>query len=250
MNNHPASRYIQAVVVNHNTSKYTELMLRSLFDRHPAPLDFSVTVFDNASQEDTVALEDYAREKGIPLLPSGFELKTEFNSHGEILRRFVLEHPECVYYLFLDADICFLESDTILTMRHELEQDPGAFGIAPRLSADGALEIPSEYRDKVYHSRLHPCCALVKNTALFRRVVEEIGFSCVKYLWAEREDYLDTFQLMTKVMKTHNAHPLQSSKMVLHFFSVSYDWEPSEVMAFKAALRDRLLEEVRSRVSG
>ncbi len=246
MNNHPASKHIQAVVVNHNTSRYTELMLRSLFARHPADLDLSVTVFDNGSQDDLAPLEVYAKEKGIPLLPSGFELKTEFNSHGEVLQRFVLEHPDCAYYLFLDTDTCFIENETLNTMLQELEHDPDVFGIAPRMSSNGETEIAREYRETVYHSRLHPGCALVKNTALFRRVVEGIGFSCVKYLWADREEYLDTFQLMTLVMKTHNVRPLLSSRMVLHFFSVSYDWEPPEVMAFKAKLRDRLLKELRS----
>jgi hypothetical protein len=245
MNIQSASKYIQAVVVNHNTSSYTELMLRSLFAQHPAPLDLSVTVLDNGSQDDTRALEEYAREKGIAFLPSGYQIKTKFNSHGEILRQFVLEHPECGYYLFLDADTCFIENDTLNTMLRELEQAPDAFGIAPRLSSNGETEIPRDHWEQVYGSRLHPCCALVKNTTLFRRVVELIGFSCVRYLWAGREEYLDTFQLMSKVMQTHDMRHIQSSRLVLHFFSVSYAWEPPEVMAFKAGLRDRLLEELR-----
>lgn len=250
MHNDIVSKYIQAVVVNHNTSQYTELMLRSLFARHPDSLDLSVTVFDNGSQDDRVMLEEYTRDKGVSFLPSGFPLKTAFNSHGEILQRFVLEHPDCVYYLFLDADICFLENDTINTMIQEVENDSSAFGIAPRLSSNGEGEISREYWKKVYHSRLHPCCALVKNTTLFRQVVETIGFSCVKYLWASREEYLDTFQLMTMVMKTHSFRPMLSSKMVLHFFSVSYDWEPSDVIEYKAGLRDRLLDNLRSLENG
>jgi Glycosyl transferase family 2 len=250
MNNNPTSKYVQAVAVNHNTSKYTELMLRSLFTRHPAFLDFSVTVFDNGSQDDTRALEDYTQENGVAFLPSGFELKTEFNSHGEILRRFVLEHSDCVYYLFLDADTCFIEHDTLNTMIQELEQDPGAFGIAQRLSSNSETEISSDYWKTVYDSRLHPCCALVKNTTTFRQVVEDIGLSCVKYLWANHEEYLDTFQLMSRAMKTHKFSHILSSKLVLHFFSVSYNWEPPDVMAFKAGLRDRLLEELRSPARG
>src|SRR6185436_20247198 len=130
MNNSPTSKHIQAVVVNHNTSRYTELMLRSLFARHSSDLDLSITVFDNKSQDDRNTLEAYTREKGIPLLPSGFELKTDFNSHGELLQRFVLEHPDCAYYLFLDTDTCFIENETLSTMLQELERDPDAFGIA------------------------------------------------------------------------------------------------------------------------
>jgi hypothetical protein len=245
MNNNSSSKYIQAVAVNHNTSKYTELMLRSLFARHSPSLDLSITVFDNDSQDDMTALEAYAKSKGIPVVPSGFELKTKWNSHGEVLSKFVLEYSDCVYYLFLDADTCFIEDDTIDTMIWELEQDQMAFGIAPRISSNGETEIGEEYWEKVYDYRLHPCCALVKNSAEFRRVVEEIGLSCVKYLWADGEEYLDTFKLMTMVMKTHGYRHILSSKMVLHFFSVSYHWEPQHVMEFKAGLRDGLLGELR-----
>jgi hypothetical protein len=249
MNNNPSSQYIQAVVVNHNTSKYTELMLRSLFARHSSDLDLPVMVLDNGSQDDKTELEAYAKGRGIPVVKSGFELKTKWNSHGEVLSKFVLEHPDCVYYLFLDTDTCFIQNDTMDTMLWELEQDPMAFGIAPRISSNGETEIEEEYWEKVYDYRLHPCCALVRNTAVFRRVVEEIGLSCVQYLWAEGEEYLDTFKLMSMVMKTHGYRHILSSKMVLHFFSVTYDWEPQHVMEFKAGLRDRLLEELRNQES-
>ena len=116
----------------------------------------------------------------------------------------------------------------------------------PRLTSNGDHEIQEQYWDRVYHSRLHPCCALVKNTPLFRRVVEEIGFSCAKYLWADREEYLDTFQLMTMVLKSFGSPYIRSSKMVLHFFSVSYVWETAEVMEWKAGLRDKLLQELQN----
>jgi hypothetical protein len=245
MNNQSSSQYIQATVVNHNTSKYTELMLRSLFTRHPSDLDLSITVLDNNSQDSMRELEAYTREKGIPIRPSGYELKTKWNSHGEILRKFVLEHPDCNYYLFLDTDVCFLQEDTLPVMVQELEQAPTAFGIAPRISSNGESEIEEKYWEVIYKSRLHPCCALVRNTPVFRRVTEELGLSCVQYLWAAGEEYLDTFKLMTMVMSTHGLSHILSAKMILHFFSVSYDWEPPHVMAYKAELRDRLLEEYR-----
>lgn len=121
-----------------------------------------------------------------------------------------------------------------------------SLGIAPPITSNGDTEIEEEYWEKVYDYRLHPCCALVKNTPVFRRVVEEVGFSCVQYLWAEGQEYLDTFKLMSMVMKTHGCRHILSSKMVLHFFSVSYDGGPQHVTEFKAGLRDRLLEELRN----
>lgn len=245
MNNHPSSQYIQAVVVNHNTSQYTELMLRSLFVHHPGGLDLGITVLDNGSQDERGELEAYARQKDIPIVPSGYGLQTKWNSHGEILRKFVLDHPDCRYYLFLDADTCFIQDDTLNTMVGELKQESSVFGISPRLSSNGENEIEPEYRERIYTSRLHPCCALVKNTPIFQRVVETVGLSCVHYLWAHGEEYVDTFELASRVMKTHGCRHNLSSKMVLHFFSVSYEWEAPAAMKCKAALRDKNLEKLR-----
>ena len=244
-----SSYHVQAVTVNHNTSRYMELMLRSLFAKHSSDLDLTVTVYDNASQDDMTDLRMYAESKRIPILQSGFTTETENNSHGEVLSKFVLEHPDCTHYLFLDTDVCFVEDDTLDVMLEELEESTDVFGTSPRMSWDGVVEIPEETRKAIpdlYETRLHPCCALVKNTSLFRHVVEEIGLSCAKYLWANGEEYLDTFKLMTKVMKTHGLRHIISSKMVLHFFCVSYVWEPTKHWdEMKANRRDALLKALR-----
>ena len=240
---------IEAISVNHNTSAYMELMLRSLFARHPAGLNLSVTVLDNTSQDDMASLSAYAARKQVQLLPSGFTAATMNNSHGEVLRRFVLDRPSCTHYLFLDADVCFVEDRTLHTMLAELEQAPGAFGVGPRMSWDGVGEIPAAVRQAnpdICDARLHPGCALVRNTPLFRRVVEEVGLSCVKYLWAEREEYLDTFKLMTMVMRTHGLVHMLSSKLILHFFCTSYDWDDEATRQHKQRVRDKLLGELRA----
>jgi GT2 family glycosyltransferase len=137
---------IAAVSVNHNTSAYMELTLRSLFTRHSNDLALELTVFDNTSTDDMSELRRYAAKMNVPIIPSGYSLTTEYNSHGDILRRFVLEHPDCTHYLFLDADVCFIETDTIPTMLAELERTPTLFGIGPRMSWDGVTEIPIEVR--------------------------------------------------------------------------------------------------------
>ena len=238
---------IQAAVVNHNTSAFCELMLRSLFAAHPGLPNFSVTIFDNASTDDMSGLRAFAAQAGVPLLPSGFPLETANNSHGEVLRSFVLNNPACDYYLFLDADAVFTQPGTIPAMLRELEAAPDAFGAGPLMSWDGVhpYEAVDENPD-VYRARLHPCCALIKNTPLFRSVVEEIGLFCAKFLWAEREEYLDTFKLMTKVMKTHGLRHIITSQVIIHFFSVSYEWDPEQYRRAKLARRDELLAQFRS----
>ncbi len=240
---------IEAVTVNHNTSPYMELMLRSLFAHHPDHLNLLLTVLDNASTDDMSGLKTYLRSKGLSNAQTGFSTSTRNNSHGEILSRFVFDHPHCTHYLFMDADVCFLEDHTISTLLEELEQQDDAFGIGPRMSWDGVEEIPEDVRkdnpDKC-DARLHPCCALVKNTPLFRLIVKEIGLSSAKYLWAERDEIADTFKMMTKVMKTHGLQHIISSRMVLHFFCVSYICESTKHWnEAKARRRDGLLSKYR-----
>lgn len=237
---------IQAAVVNHNTSAYTELMLRSLFAMHPGASYLSLRVFDNESTDDTSGLRAFAAQVGVPVLPSGFSLETEWNSHGDVLRTFVLENPHCDYYLFLDSDVVFVQPETIPGMLRELQSVPDAFGAGATQSWDGLQPIPGPVDNPdVYAARLHPCCALVKNTPLFRTVVEEVGLFCAKLLWAEHEEYLDTFKLMTKVMKTHGLRHIITPQMVLHFFCTSYDWDPEELKQIKMKKRDELLEKLR-----
>ncbi|MDT7784018.1 MAG: hypothetical protein QOF58_2437 [Pseudonocardiales bacterium] len=236
---------VSGVVVNHNTSTYAELLLRSLFARHGSGLDLDVTVYDNESTDDTAGLRAYAAARGIPVLPSGFGRGMPHNSHGAVLDRFVLEHPDCDYYLFLDSDVVFIQDDTLHTMRAELEADESAFGVGARMSWDGEAEVPQAALDQnpgIYADRLHPCCALVRNTPAFRRVVEEIGLGCAKLLRPDREEYVDTFRLATMAMRTHGYRHIRSAKMVLHFFCVSYD--PS-FLESKNRRRDALLHALR-----
>lgn len=240
--------HIEAISVNHNTSSYLELMLRSLFARHSPSLNLTLTVFDNASTDDRSGLLRFAGEIGVPVQQSGCTTETNHNSHGEILQRFVLEHPRCSHYLFLDADVCFVQQDTIPVMLRELEGSDDLFGIGARMSWDGVTEIPEDVRNAnpdLYQARLHPCCALVKNTEIFRDVVREIGLSCVEYLWADHTEYLDTFKLMTRVMTTHGLHHGISSQMVLHFFAVSYNWEPIQLREHKQRRCNELLAMLR-----
>lgn len=235
---------IHAVTVNHNTSAWTELLLRSLFVQNPE-LRIDLTILDNASEDDTRALARAADRFGVPIIQSGFTTRTENNSHGEILRRFVLDpsHQQASHYLFLDADVCFTQTSTVRRLIDALDQDGAAFGAGPRMSWDGESELPTEVarNPALYEARLHPCCALVRNTPLFRRVVGAIGLSCVDYFWAERTQYLDTFELMTMVMRTHGLRHVIADALVMHAFAVSYpnDWE--SLLPEKERRRDRWL---------
>lgn len=243
---------IQGVVVNHNTSLFTELCLRSLFAMHDASLDMAVTILDNNSQDNTSQLQAYTTAQGIPFQSSGFTLETANNTHGEVMRDFILKHPDPQYYLLLDTDICFLQRDTLLTMQHELEADEHLFAVQARMTVNGIDELPgsgwhinanspialedivgvgSEKKHQgLLQPRCHPGCTLIKNTAVFRRVVEHVGLSTA-WLFGETQPmrgFYDTFGLTCLVMKTHDQQYSLSSAMVQHLFSVSYNDEAME----------------------
>lgn len=249
---HRSKPRIRAVVVNHNTSAWTELAVRSLFVQNDG-LDLVLSIYDNSSSDDMAGLRDAAEQFNMPIVQSGFTTQTTHNSHGEVLRNFVLDpaHEDCSYFLFLDADVCFTQQGTVARLVEALGEDERAFGAGPRMSWDGETVTPAERKlaernPALYESRLHPCCALIRNTPVFRWIVEEIGLSCASILWAENDAYLDTCELMTRVMRTHGFHHLIVDTLVMHAFGVSYpnEWEGS--LPEKHARRDAWLARMRS----
>lgn len=223
--------------------------MRSLYAQHSG-LDVALTIYDNSSTDDQRTLRRAAASLGVPIVQSGFTTDLPGNSHGEVLSRFVLDpaNADCEHFLFLDADICFTQPATIERLANALAADPAAFGAGPRMSWDGEPLPPEQLAQQVqnpaiYETRLHPCCALVRNTPLFRGMVREIGLSCAELLWAgEKREYLDTFELMTRVMRTHGRrHLVVDDALIMHAFGVSYpnDWEST--LPAKQARRDAWL---------
>lgn len=124
---------IEAVLCNHSTSAFAELAIRSFYQTHPDDAAARFTVMDNASQDPTDSLEAYLAGRGIPFVQSGHDSATQqANSHGEVLQRFVQTHPDCDYYLLLDADICFVTPHTVYCMLEELQRDPDAWAVQAR----------------------------------------------------------------------------------------------------------------------
>lgn len=100
---------MRVVLVNHNTSPYAELALRSLITMNPNT-HFDITLIDNASSDDTSALLAWTFEQDITVEQAGFTTSESANTHGEGAEAFVLRAPPTDYFLFLDADACFLHA--------------------------------------------------------------------------------------------------------------------------------------------
>ncbi|NKB66331.1 MAG: hypothetical protein GKR89_04670 [Candidatus Latescibacteria bacterium] len=299
---------LNIVLVNNNTSIYAELAARSFFAMHGEREDIRFTIMDNSSQDETTVLKAYAKSAAIDFRQSGLDAtQTKVNSHGEVLRQFVMDNPECSYYLLLDADICFIKPNTVDTLIKELNEHNDIWAVQARSRrATAPLFGPapptvrqdiSQYRNreladqkKLYlhcstkpkpptgtstpwveppkinvreldeegrrqplttlvgspKPRCQPCCTLVRNTPVFRRVADRIGFSSA---WmfenaVEGAGIYDTMALMTAVMTTHQQVYLVSSCGVMHFWKVSYGLhEPT--MDIKREQCQHLLEQYR-----
>ena len=128
--------HICAVTVNHNCSQFVELMLRTLFLTNDLTrLSFEITVLDNQS-DDThhAALTIYLAEQQVPRVQTSFDTSILAAKHGVALANFVRSQAACSYFLFLDADMWFIEPATITTMLTELQDAPDhTFGVQARI---------------------------------------------------------------------------------------------------------------------
>jgi hypothetical protein len=252
---------VQVLTVNHGTTAYAELFLRSLLAHHRDHSDLSVLVLDNDSGD--VHRLDWAKRFGVRIRASGYRADASVNTHGEVLRDAVLAEPDCDAYLFADSDVCFAADDTIGTMARELEAMSDAFAVeAVWANEDGSVfhhragapQGRSRIRESVrfaggewgepyefdvdYGDRVHPFCVLVRNDAPFRTTVQLLGLSPAMTQCVRGGMFWDTFGLLTQVMRTHGRSWALSSQRVVHFAGASWQSEWAED---KAARRDALL---------
>lgn len=217
--------------------------VHQVWDEGDLRVPVDLIVYDNDSSDDGLpALQALTRSCGIPFEASGFPLDTPSNSHGEILGRFVLDPAsrDADYLLFLDSDVCFTRPGVLTHLLARLESDPLAFRAGPLLTWDGETEITP--RDSsLYTNRLHPCCALVRNTDLLRDVVTHIGLTAATVIWAEHTDYADTFALTTRTMRTHGLHHALVDVPIAHAFEISYIGEAETLRREKEQRRDQWL---------
>jgi hypothetical protein len=260
---------IYGVTVNHNTSHFVELMLRTLFFTNTLDsIDFQMFVLDNSSEDKYLGqLKTYLADHRIPLIQTGFDSSLAPEKHGAAFDNFVKEYDDCTHYLFLDSDIWFVEENTIPTMLDELlESPPAVFANQARVygyyayrvieGRDGQPGIgdvdnfptwqvscsDAEYTTRAVR-RCSPACSLIANTPVFRKVVDIIGLGRAMGFEVGSAKWYDTFSLMTHVMATHNLRFIVSPKRINHFTMTGYQPEAR-------GLKDRncltMLEELRA----
>jgi hypothetical protein len=242
------SIHICGVTVNHNTSHFVELMLRTLFLTNDfADLRFEMTVLDNQSDDPHYdELHAYLTDNHITNVQTGFDTSIAVEKHGVAFANFIRDRPECTHYLFLDADMWFIEPNTIAAMAEELRSAPGTpFGNQARIlgyyaghviegrdgipgtgASDGQPRQTVTIDDRVYTQvvmpRCSPVCSLIANTPVFRRVVETVGLAPARRFGVGQVFFYDTFSLMTQVMATHEQAFIVSAKTISHFTQATY----------------------------
>lgn len=259
--------HIEAVIVNHDTSLFAQLALRSLLASSEGA-DITITVVDNHSADDElVNLKGLASDVGAGFERSRWPLaERTVNTHGDVLRDFVLSRPDAELFLFVDSDIDFEEPGSVATMRADLVSDDTLWAVQARFrwteqnrGEGSSLDIwagrpvglrvghwdddfgaePQGFRGRIW-PRCHPGCTLVRNTAVFRDVAESIGFSCSVLMSQDRSlaGFLDTFGLASQAMRIAGYRYALSRATVHHFFMASYDTQ--HVAAREADCRARL----------
>jgi len=177
---------ILGISVNHGTTAYMDLMLRTLLDVDGAD-GVEVLVLDNDA--DDLELLGWAVERGVTIRPSGYGQTRSVTTHGEILREAILARPEPEAYLLLDADCFFLEPGTVATMQRELAADDRLFAVQARQTDEDGRDLEGVFTpwtreieerardlpdgqwwdpdrfDVTAGDRVHPFCTLVRNSA-------------------------------------------------------------------------------------
>lgn len=245
------TRRIEACIVNHNSSVFCELALRSLIAKHPRLIgngQLSVTVMDNHSKDDGLAdLKVACQRFGVPFELSAWPAAgASVNSHGDVLRQFVAARPTATHFLFADADSYCITQDTIDRMIIELEAAEDVWAVQARFSWieenegtgrsfdhwDGRIQQLRAGIDDTevgpfpgaHKPRCHPAFALVENSPIFRRVADVIGLSAALVIATDTSvaGFADTFGLATLTMQTHGLRHTMSEVTVGHYFGVTY----------------------------
>lgn len=244
---------VTAVVVNHNTSRFAEIAVRSLAlaaERAGSPVQ--ITVVDNHSTDDTgdlrTAVAECAADWELSRWPAGAQTLT---THGDVLRDFVLARPTAAGFLFVESDICFHQPDALAVMVRELAGEPEAWAVQARLLT-GRMAGAATFRENLLRKRrpiestttlvvendegvvstarmrhvgrrmprCHPGTALIRNSEPFQLAARHLGLSAA---WNWSNDLglgglNDTLSLVSQAMRTHRYRHLISSAAVTHFW--------------------------------
>ncbi|MGI5239061.1 hypothetical protein [Dactylosporangium sp. CA-139066] len=278
------SGLLEAVIVNHNTSVFAEIALRSLrwsIDRSDLGDRVRITMVDNHSTDDTAALHTAIAECGASWELSRWPIgQQSLTTHGDVLRDFVLARPDAAAFAFVESDMCFFEPDTMAVMSGELLEAADVWAVQARMLSPGIppdeslfattvrrrrralsltaqIAIPTDDGGsstmELTHQarklpRCHPGCTLVRNSPAFELAARHLGFSAS---WSWSNDTAtgglhDTLGLVSNVMRTHHRRSRVSGASVIHFWHGSRLGVTAHHRRLLALLRANAFDEFKS----
>jgi hypothetical protein len=192
------------------------------------------------------------------------------NTHGDVLRDFVISRRDADYYLFVDSDIVFEEAGSVWTMLRELSTETRLWAVQARFrnleeerGPGSSLDISAGRGQRVWwrfepvppgrhkmkeelilgedQARCHTACTLIANSVPFQSMCKLVGLSCLIMMTEdpERAGLYDTLAMASLIMMTHGLTYALSETQVLHYFGMSYRDDPEVAEAMKDC-RDRL----------
>jgi hypothetical protein len=128
---------VRAVIANHNTSLFSELALRSLLRSHESDRDdieLETTVVDNHSSDARLpVLRALCADVGVAFETSRWPADDfTLNTHGDVLRDFVLADAGADHFLFVDADIDFEEEGSVSVLVDDIDADEQLWAVQAR----------------------------------------------------------------------------------------------------------------------
>ncbi|CAI7974802.1 conserved hypothetical protein [Frankia sp. Hr75.2] len=260
---------VEACIVNHNSSEFTELALRTLIATHSSRIkggELRITVVDNHSTDEgladlRVAVRDLAVAWELSPWPAA---ESAVNSHGDVLRAFALAHGDASHLWFLDCDVTFTQPDCLGVMLADLAAEPDLWAVQARFQwleqhqgPGASLDIwagrrhelwasvglpPARSFPGVHKRRCHPACTLIANTPVFRRVADIIGLSAGLVLSADDRfaGFADTLGPASLALETHGLRYALSEAVVGHYHGVTYHDSANPIDAKRTECRQRL----------
>jgi hypothetical protein len=261
---------IHAVVVNQNTSIFTELMIQTLIrSDNLSELGFHLTVIDNDSSDRCLDnLKATVAANGWSWLQSGFDSTLSVDKHAAALQMFFEQCSSNEWILLLDADVWFPEKHTIKTLIETLEAHTKAFACHPMIFslpeqtvAEGISRIPGATPHDDSHwiqtldgneytvsrqPRCTPICCLIRLDAVIKKVLSSFGSYRAHIYQLGKAYFYDTLALTTKILATHGYTYCVSRNTVCHFVGVLSDQSQNKE---KTELCRLLLEKLDSGIS-
>jgi len=128
---------VSIILINYNSSGYTQECVQSILDKTESNLRFNITVVDNGS-----ATKDYLKIKNLSEIDNVNVVRSKFNLGFAAGNMFGLQFTRARYYFFLNNDCLFL-NDCVTELYAFCEKNKNVGMCSPQLYSTDKTPVPS-----------------------------------------------------------------------------------------------------------